>query len=195
MSVAACSDTCEHRGDAMSAEAVMNERSRVARLQELAIVLLTLGMAACSSGTADTSPGVGEAFASKTMAVCQAALAQKEAQGPFPYPTFNPSQPDPSKLPDVARFLTGTVDTFQTWLREMQGLGQPPTGQEEWASLLEAIERATRLDVEQQAAAERGDTETFTKDYYAGVETQDQLALAAEAAGVPECSAVDAVGS
>jgi hypothetical protein len=125
------------------------------------------------------------------VAVCQAALAQKEAQGPFPYPTFNPSQPDPSKLPDVARFLTGTVDTFQTWLHEMQALGQPTTGLEEWASLLQAIERATRLDVEQQAAAEHGDTETFTKDYYQGVETSDELLLAAEAADVPECSAVD----
>jgi hypothetical protein len=84
-----------------------------------------------------------------------------------------------------------TVDTFETWLRQMQALGQPPTGQAAWADLLKAIASYVRLDVEQVAAAQRGDSQTFTKDYYEGQKTQGELLRAADAAGVPECAAVD----
>jgi hypothetical protein len=81
----------------------------------LAVVLLALGMAACGSGTAGSSPpAVGAAFASRTVAVCHAAFAQKKAV-PFPYPDFNPTQPDTSKLPGVARYeATNTVPAYTT---------------------------------------------------------------------------------
>ena len=54
-----------------------------------------------------------------------------------------------------------------------------------------AVESHARIASEQAAAAQSGDTETFTKDYYEGTETQDVLLTAANAAGVPECAAVD----
>lgn len=149
-------------------------------------------MTACGSDADPNSPtGVGEAFAMRAVAVCQAAVDRKKAQGPFPYPDFNPTDPDESKLPEVERFLEMTVDTFSTWEREMRALGQPPSGQEAWSELLDAIATHVRLDVEQQAAAERGDTETFTRDYDEGVDTVAKLESATEAAGVPECAAVD----
>ncbi|MGH2597574.1 MAG: hypothetical protein ACRDH7_16675 [Actinomycetota bacterium] len=46
-------------------------------------------------------------------------------------------------------------------------------------------------DVEQQAAAKHGDTETFTKDYREGLKTRTELIRAAGAAGVSECADVD----
>jgi hypothetical protein len=155
----------------------------------LALMLL----AACGGGNAvePQQPGVGAAFAKKAVAVCQAAVARKDAQGPFPYPDFNPTEPDASKLPDIARFLTGSVVTYGTWLDQMKALGQPPSAQAAWSDLLAAIERHVQLDVEQQAAAEHGDTETFTKDYHDGLETRTELTRAAGAAGVPECADVD----
>jgi hypothetical protein len=159
----------------------------------VASVLALLLLAACGGGsTADTqTPAVGEAFANKAVAVCQAALARNEAQGPFPYPDFNPTQPDASKLPDIARYLAETVAAYGTWLDEMRALGQPPSGQAAWDDLVTAIERHVQLDIEQQAAAKSGDTETFTKDYHEGSDTQAELLRAADAAGVPECADVD----
>ncbi|MGZ8640700.1 MAG: hypothetical protein ACXWYF_04505 [Actinomycetota bacterium] len=171
----------------------VDERRLVARRALVPSLLALMLLAACGGESAvdPQPPAVGTAFANRAVAVCQAALARKKAQGPFPYPDFNPTQPDASKLPEIARFLTETVETFETWLDEMQALGQPSSGEAAWDDLLAAIERHVRLDVEQQAAAERGDTETFTRDYHEGVETQVELLRAAEATGVPGCADVD----
>jgi hypothetical protein len=150
------------------------------------IVLLVLGTVACSSGS---GPSVlGGAFQSRAVAVCEAALAQKKAQGPFPYPDFNPTQPDLSKLPSIAPFEAKTVTIYQTWLREMLALGQPPTGQTAWANVLSALKNHVRIIVEQQAAAQRGDGQTFTKDYYEGDTAQGEMLRAADAAGVEVCA-------
>jgi hypothetical protein len=46
--------------------------------------------------------------------------------------------------------------------------------------------------VEQQAAAQRGDSQTFTKDYYEGNKAQDEMLRAANAAGAPVCAAAAA---
>jgi hypothetical protein len=151
-----------------------------------------LGVAACgSSSAASPPPAVGAAFATGAVATCHAAYAQKKAVA-FPYPNFNPTQPDASKFPGIAEYEAAhTVPAYKAWLREMQALGQPPTGQAAWADLLTAIGAHVRSASEQQAAAQRGDSATFIKDYYEGAKTQDDLLSAADAAGVPQCAAVD----
>jgi hypothetical protein len=174
------------------AGALMNERRQIPHIRVLTVCLSALGMAACGSGTAGSSqPAVGAAFASKAVAVCHAAYALKKAV-PFPYPDFNPSQPDTTKFSGIARYEAAhTVPAYRAWLREMQALGQPPTGQAAWADLLTAIDGHVRNASEQQAAAQRGDTQTFINDYQAGSTIQADLLSAADAAGVPECAAVD----
>jgi hypothetical protein len=159
-------------------------------IQVSVAVLLTLGMIACGNDAADSShpPAVGAAFASKADALCKDALAQKNAQGPFPYPDFNPTQPDLSLLPSIAQSEAKTVTIFETWLPEMEALGQPPTGQAAWADVLTALRSHLRIIVEQQAAALRSDGQTFTKDYYEGNTAQDEMVHAADAAGVPVCA-------
>lgn len=156
-----------------------------------AVVLLATATVACG-GAADSSPSaLGAEFTAKAVAVCQHALELKRAQGPFPLPDFNPTHPDASKFPEVAQFLRKTAVTFETWLGEMQALGEPPSGQAAWADLVDAIERHVELNADQVAAAERGDGETFTSDYHAGQQTQADLLRAAKAAGTPECAEVD----
>jgi hypothetical protein len=147
-------------------------------------IVLALGTVACKSG----SPVLGSAFQTKAVAVCESALAQKKALGPFPYPDFNPTQPDLSKLPNIAQSEAKTVEIFQTWMREMQALGQPPTGQAEWAAVLKALESHVRIIVEQQAAAAHSDGQTFTKDYYEGNKAQEEMVRASDAAGVSICA-------
>jgi hypothetical protein len=156
------------------------------RCRVLAIVLVVLGNAACRSGSGP--PVLGAAFQSKALAVCDAALARKKAQGPFPYPDFNPTQPDLSKLPGIAQFEAKTVTIYKTWLREMSALGQPPTGQAAWADVLSALRSHVGIIVEQQAAAQRGDGPTLTKDYDEGNTAQDEMRRAADDADVPDCA-------
>lgn len=152
--------------------------------------LLVLGTAACSGGSAHSSgPAVlGKAFYTRAVAVCEKALAEKRAQPPFPFPNFNPTRPDLSKLPTIGRYEDRGLQIFNTWLRQMLKLGQPPRGQAEWAALLRPLRRHTRIIAEQQAAAARSDGTTFTKDYYEGNKAQDQMVHAADAAGVPVCA-------
>lgn len=178
----------------------MSERRRIEHLRAVAgLVLVVVAAAACSGDTPSdqipddggTEPAVGAPFATEAIAVCDAALAQKQAQGEFPYPDFNPTDPDPSTLPLIAPFLLETAVTFQTWEREMQALGQPPSGKEPWADLVDAVPDHARIATEQAAAAEKGDIETFIDDYHQGRDTQPVLLSAANAAGVPECAAVD----
>ena len=92
------------------------------------IVAITalLTFVACSSGNDD--PAVGTAFARRAVSACNDAKAMKDVQGPFPYPDFNPTDPDPTKFPGVAEALMKTDVTFTTWLEEMRALGEPPSG-------------------------------------------------------------------
>ena len=154
------------------------------------MALLLLGGAACGGGSSHSLPPpvLGTAFQTRARAVCAAALAQKKAQGAFPYPDFNPTKPDVLKLPGIAAFEAKTVTIYQTWLREMQALGQPPTGRGLWGDVVGAVVSHTRIIVEQQAAAQRGDAQTFTKDYYDGNRAQDAMVRASGAAGVPVCA-------
>jgi hypothetical protein len=156
-----------------------------------AVVLLVLAGAGCGGGSADRH-ALGKAFENRAVSVCNAALAQKKAQGAFPYPNFNPTRPDRSKLPGIARFEATGVKIYEEWLRKMQALGRPPMGRTAWADVLKAQKGHVRVIVEQQAAAERGDGRTFTKDYYEGNKVQDEMVRAADAAGVPVCAAAAA---
>jgi hypothetical protein len=124
--------------------------------------------------------------------VCQSALAQKRAQGRFPYPHFNPTQPDLAKLPGIARLEAKTVKIYQTWLRQMVALGQPPKARAAWADVLRALRSNGRIIADQQVAAQRLDGRTFTKDYYNGNKAQHGLEHAANAAGVRLCVAAAA---
>jgi hypothetical protein len=145
----------------------------------------------CGGSAHTTTPAVGSQFQHKALAVCRAALTQKHAEGPFPYPNFDPSQPDPTDLPGVAPFFAKAITTYSTWLHRMQGLGQPPGGHTAWADLLNAISVQLRLHQDQRAAALRVDTATFSSDYQKGFKAIEDLQRAADAAGVSACGSVD----
>jgi hypothetical protein len=149
-------------------------------------------LAASCGGSGHAHPDAVEtAFATRAAAVCAEALDAKRAQGPFPYPTFNPTQPDTQKLPLVASFLEETATTFTNWHAQMQHLGEPRRGRDAWHDLLAAIATHAQLTRDQITAAHDGDTKRFADDYQQGVDTQSKLLDAAKAAGVPSCARVD----
>jgi hypothetical protein len=148
-----------------------------------------LTFVACSNGSDGTA--VGATFARRAVAACDHAKALKDAQGPFPYLDFDPTDPDPARFPGVADALMKTDVTFTTWLEDMRALGEPPSGNEVWAALLDAIEAHVRINRDQIDAAREGDIERFAADYDEGVATQGALLDVATDAGVPECAEVD----
>jgi hypothetical protein len=160
--------------------------------RRIVVTALLVGVAvtACGHGRAE-GPGVGTAFRAKAAQVCRSALAMKRAQGPFPYPAFNPTRPNVAYFPEIARFELGTIRTYRAWLGNMVALGLPPTGRDAWSDLLTAIRAHVDITVDQAAAAQRGDADVFTRTSHEGTKTQDDLLRAAEAAGTPECAAVD----
>jgi hypothetical protein len=157
----------------------------------IALLVVVTGTACGGGSSSGSDAAVPASFRSKALAVCKIATAQKKALGPFPYPDFNPTRPDWSKYPGVARALTQTPVLFRTWQRNMQALGEPSTGRPAWDDLLAAIAAHVRIATEQQAAAARHDSDTFTKDYYEGSDTVKEVLRASGAAGVPACADMD----
>ena len=181
--------SCEPRA---AGSEVARRRGRVGSGWVSIAVLLALGSAGCGGGSSyGSNAAVPAAFQNRALAVCKAAAAEKDAEGPFPYPKFNPTRPDWAKYPGVAPALTRTPQIFGKWLRNMKALGEPGTGRAAWDDLLAAIGSHVRIAAEQQAAAARRDSDTFTRDYHEGGDTQEKLPRAATAAGVPACAAVD----
>lgn len=168
----------------------MDRRRGATFIVPVALATLT-ALTSCGSDDASSGPAVGASFAKQAAAACKDASALKQAQRPFPFPDFNPSQPDPSKLPIIAPYLEETVHTFQAWLADLKALGEPPTGQDAWDDLVSDVQRHVEIATDQQQAAEDGDVATFVRDFEEGSATVDKVGEAADAAGVPSCSAVD----
>jgi hypothetical protein len=153
----------------------------------IALLAVTAGNCGASTGRA-SSPGLGAGFSTKVVALCTHALAQKKAEPPFPFSSFNPTRPDRTKLPAIGRHELRGVQIFRTWYRAMVALGSPPQGRTQWKALLEALHDHVTIIVDQQAAATRSDAVTFTRDYYAGNNAQAAMTRAAKAAGVTICA-------
>jgi hypothetical protein len=76
------------------------------RVRIVAITAL-LTLVACSNGS--EGPTVGAAFAKRAVAACNDAKALKDAQGPFPYPDFNPTDPVQRRMPSGNEVRQGRV--------------------------------------------------------------------------------------
>jgi uncharacterized protein (DUF2236 family) len=157
----------------------------------MCLVPLVAGACGGSGDSAPATPPVGAEFATHATAVCQTAHARKQAQGSFADREFNPTKPDPAKLPAVAAFIDQGTAIYAAWLRDMQALGSPPTGQDAWTNVLAAIEAQLQQHRHQHAAALAGDTKTFVDDFHRGAQAQAAMQRAAQAAGLPVCATVE----
>lgn len=173
----------------------MNRRRRNVLGPVMAVALVVLGGSGCGGGAGHRSQPVvlGKAFQGRAEAVCRTALTRKNGLGPFPYPHFNPTRPDLSKLPPIARLEAKTVKIYDSWLRQLRALGQPPTGKAAWGHVVTALQTNGRIIADQRKAGRRVDGPTFTKDYYDGSKAQRELERAATAAGLPVCTAAASV--
>lgn len=138
-----------------------------------------------------TSKEVGSEFAARAAAVCEGALEAKRAWSRFPVAEFNPTDPDPVALPEVATWLQREVaPTFEAWLADLQALGEPPTGRDTWNDVLTAVDGIVRLNAAQVAAAMSAGIVDFARATKGLGDIQIDLVRATEVAGVPTCADV-----
>jgi hypothetical protein len=151
-------------------------------------------LAGCGGGsTSEPAAGVGAEFAAKALAVCGAALKDKQGWAAFPVSDFNPNEPDATKFPQVSAWLEDEVaPTFHMWLDDLKALGTPSSAREAWSSMLAAVEKIARGNDDQIAAAKDGDADAFAAATSGLGSTQDDLVSASADAGVPACADVHA---
>ena len=160
-------------------------------------ILVTIGLALATAGcggSAAATPNptiLGADFATSALAACDAAVVMKQAEGPFPFPDFNPTKPDVAKLGQVADYLEKTATTYEAWSAALTALGQPAGGSSSWSALVAAVGRHGELARDQIDAARKGDTSRFSKDYTLGMQTRTDLIKAATDAGIPGCARFD----
>ena len=154
-------------------------------------IVMLMAPAGCAGSPA--SEGVGDGFAARADAVCAAALESKAAWQPFPLAAFDPSDPDPAALGDVAPWLADVVaPTFEGWRDGLVALGEPPRGQAAWTDVLAAVDSIVVGNEDQIAAAIAGDPTAFAAATTALRPAQPVLVAATLAAGVPACAQVHA---
>jgi len=160
-------------------------------------ILVTIGLALATAGcggSAAATPNptiLGADFATSALAACDAAVVMKQAEGPFPFPDFNPTKPDVARLGQVADYLEKTAAAYEAWSAAMTALGQPAGGGSSWSALVAAVGRHGELARDQIDAARKGDTTRFSKDYTLGMQTRSDLIKAATDAGIPGCAKSD----
>ena len=119
--------------------------------------------------------------------MCKAVGDALRAQGPFPFPDFNPEQPDASKFPTIATYEAKTVATEQSWQSQLHALGEPSTGAAGWKTFLGFVDGGVTSTVAQQDAARRGDSAAFTQTYHDLTSHGLAGTQAASAVGLPSC--------
>ena len=133
----------------------------------LALSLLALasgcGSKSSSGGAGAASSATGTALANRANAICT-TVQPGPGPGPFPFPSFNPLNPDPSKLPAIGRYFkhANTLPTLRRELAQLTALGTPPQDQADWKRLLATKQFGLKAIAAQITAALATDVPTFT---------------------------------
>jgi hypothetical protein len=178
-----------------------NERKvprRAWRSVSACLALVLLGLAAgCGSKSSTASQSTStasasssaSAFASHANAIC-AQPQPAPPNGPFPYPSFNPLQPERSKLPAIGRYFerAGGLAIVTKELAQLRALGTPPSNQADWQRLLAAKQARVTATAKQIQAALVTDVPTFIATVNTLTAAADQERAAASALGAPACA-------
>jgi hypothetical protein len=145
-----------------------------------------------SASTSTTSPGgaspaLDAAFRAKAATICNAAGQALHADGTFPFPAFDPTNPDPTKFPAIAAYEAKTDAAMLAWKAALHALGQPRTGSGVWTTFLGFVDRSVTSEIAQQRAAQRGESAAFTQTYRDLSGQAPAVVQAAAATGLPSC--------
>ena len=126
-------------------------------------------------------------FRTRVAATCKAAGNALHAEGPFPFPTFDPQHPTVADLPTIARYEAKTVAALRAWQTASHTLGQPITGSLAWTSY--SVGSQPKCDEHDRTTARcpKRDTAAFTQTYRDLSSRGPAGAQAASAIGLPTC--------
>jgi hypothetical protein len=151
---------------------------------------------ATSAPASTSTPGAGNtgldpAFRKRANLVCTRIQEAFRKLPPFPYPSFDPTHPDVSKLPAIARyFASGSLPLSQSAGRALRALGQPARGQSAWQQFI-SVQQAKVVTFEHQvASARRSDATAFTATVYQFGPQAMQQGNLARALGLPACAMI-----
>lgn len=157
-------------------------------MSPLALVAACGQSSAPPSATPGPHPVLGASFTARATAVCTESAVALQALGPFPYPAFNPSAPDPADFPGIAAYEAKNQPIMQGWDTKLHQLGNPPSGTTQWRTFLAAADKHVIIAVAQQQAAEAGDAAAFTQTYdQFQTEYSTHMIPALSAVGLPSC--------
>lgn len=147
-----------------------------------AIVLAALALAACGSSSKNSSastlaeartrpttsipnPSAGSrleaAFIARADGICARAKAKLDANGQFPFSSFDPQRPDPKLLPKVGAYFAARQTIADAVPAELAELGTPRGAQEVWSKMLALAKEDRSIADRQIVAAKASDSSAF----------------------------------
>ncbi|HVC14699.1 MAG TPA: hypothetical protein VND62_07545 [Acidimicrobiales bacterium] len=150
--------------------------------------LVVLGAApAIAASTSKITPS----FVAKANVACAGFSAGFHNVGEvkFPYPNFNPTNPQPSLLMKVGKYFDKGVRVWESVPRKLRALGVPGKGETTWRRLRTLARRVESLAVAQARMATAGNAKGFTEDVRKLTAVTQTLNQAAHAGGFSESSA------
>ena len=161
-------------------------------------LLISAGCSSSSKGVIPLAPTrtqppppangyVDAKFRTRVAATCKAAGNALHAEGPFPFPTFDPQHPAVADLPTIARYEAKTVAALRAWQAALHTLGRPIAGSLAWTTYLSAVDQSVTSTIAQQRAAQNRDSAAFTQTYRDLSSRGPAGARAASAIGLPTC--------
>ena len=135
-------------------------------------------------------PAANQPFIARADDLCRRAGNALAALPPFPFVTFDPLAPDPSKLPEVGAFFTGPGDprpilrALDTKLHE---LGQPPRESGAWHLVTHARDQELAVIDQQDRAALAGNVPAFVRSVRHSAANFRQIAISATVFGATRC--------
>jgi hypothetical protein len=154
----------------------------------VAIGVGLLALSGCGGAKHPPPAQINAAFKAKVSPLCTAASIALKAQGPFPYPSFDPSHPDVTDLPGIAAYEAKTVATEKAWQSQLQALGKPSAGGARWKRYLSTVTRFVKETTAQQAAAQANTAAAFTSTYKKLSSEKKTNDKAGQRIGLPSCS-------
>jgi hypothetical protein len=167
-------------------KAAVNARRTIA-----ALIIAVAGVAGgCGSGDGEaTSPAatVPNSITDEVNAACRAQLTAYDERPNFPVEGFDPENPDPAQLPDVAAYFEANNFVYEEFLARLEAIDPPPEQREALAAYVDASREDFRIAREQQAAAVAKDVDGFVATLDDVIAQSEKLNDAARALGADDC--------
>jgi hypothetical protein len=144
-------------------------------------VAIALLLAGCSGHTGPSTGPADAKFLTKADTVCEATLTST-ASKPFPYPSFDATNPLVTELPAVGAYFDSLTFNHDE-LAFLKSLGEPSRGRQTWKGYVDLIGQQQALVAEQISQAKAAQKAEFVATVANISQLQTKIDAAATAVG------------